>query len=495
MDADQFENLGSLGRGGMGAVFKARNRATGEVVAIKELHALFLDDPDYIARFEREVEVARRINSPNVVRVLGYGQHEGAPYMVMEYVEGQSLRDLLLERGRLSWDEARPVIAQVAEALRAAHKVGVIHRDVKPSNILLTREGIVKLADFGIARATDLTRLTGGATMLGTPAYMAPENKTSPQTDLYALGCVLYEMLAGRPPFEGESQQEILIKHLRERPDLNEVPLAARRVVGALLQKNPQRRPQSATALLMLLESEETLATATVVQSPPTSPTRPNAPPAPPASPGGPGGRARRPLWFALGGIGAAALLGMLFMLAPWSGGDAPASADDPSPSPTATRDTGGGPPQPTRPPRTATPTPSPTTPPAATPVVFTKNWSTRNARWGENVTIDLEYQAGDSPITQLVLRQTGTRASGGPVYLGPVTDTNTGDVYDWDGQNTLVWNVTTTARARDSFSFYFPCQSGQVYQSIIFFVFVDAKGRTTQTDLSVDWICSQTGR
>jgi len=253
----RFELIEKIGSGGMGAVWKARDTETNEVVALKLVHAHLAEDPDYIVRFEREVEVARRIDSPYVVKVLGYGTREGVPYMAMEYVEGQSLRDLLRANGPMNWEQAKPLVRQVAEALGAAHEVGVIHRDVKPSNILITTGGTAKLADFGIARALDLTRLTGSSTMLGTPHYMAPEGTASPQSDLYALGCVMFEMLTGHPPFEGDSQQAVLIRHIGEPPLTSGVPTAALPFIDWLLAKSPAARPPSAPALLQSLEDAQ----------------------------------------------------------------------------------------------------------------------------------------------------------------------------------------------------------------------------------------------
>lgn len=250
---ERFELLEQLGRGGMGTVWKARDAETGEFVALKLLHPMYVDDPDYVARFEREVEITRRIDSPFVVNTLGYGKRDGVPYVAMEFVAGQSLRDRLRASGPFDWDEAKRIATELAQALAAAHAVGVIHRDIKPSNVLLDSEGNVKLVDFGISRATDLTRMTGSVTVLGTPAYMSPDGNANEQSDLYALGCVLYEILSGSPPFEGDSQQQVLLKHVREDPNLETLPADSRKVVGWLLQKEPRRRPASAAALLAVL--------------------------------------------------------------------------------------------------------------------------------------------------------------------------------------------------------------------------------------------------
>ena len=253
---ERFELLEQLGKGGMGVVWKARDTETGEIIALKLLHELYVDDEDYVARLEREVEIARRIDSPYVVKVLGYGQQAGVPYVAMEYVEGQSLRELLREKRKLSWDEwgqAKTILRQTAEGLAAVHAAGVIHRDIKPSNILIAKDGMAKLADFGIARAGDLTQMTRTAAMLGTPAYMAPDIETTEQSDVYALGCVLYEMLTGAPPFVSDSSQQVMMRHIREEPDLKKLPPEARPIAAWLLAKDVAKRAPSAAAVAAVL--------------------------------------------------------------------------------------------------------------------------------------------------------------------------------------------------------------------------------------------------
>ncbi|MCC6265922.1 MAG: serine/threonine protein kinase [Dehalococcoidia bacterium] len=253
--SEQFELMEQLGRGGMGTVWKARDTKSGEIVALKLLHQMYVDDPDYVARFEREVEIAKRIVSPFVVRTIGFGKRDGVPYVVMEHVAGGSLRERIKRQGPVEWEEAKRIAIQLTTALVAAHDAGVIHRDIKPSNVLLDEDGNVKLADFGIARASDLTRMTGSVTVLGTPAYMSPDGEASVQSDLYALGCVLYELMTGAPPFEGESQQQVLIRHIRELPDVERLPFECRNYVDWLLQKSPAKRPPSAAAFLNALAS------------------------------------------------------------------------------------------------------------------------------------------------------------------------------------------------------------------------------------------------
>jgi len=236
----------------MGTVWRARNTATGATVALKILHEQFADDPYFVQRFEREVDVTQRIDSPHVVRTIGFGIRDGRPYMVMEHVDGPSLQGVLRERGAMPWPEAKAVIRQLASGLQAVHAAGVIHRDIKPSNALVAPDGTVKLADFGIAKALDLTALTGASTTMGTPAYMAPEGTASAEADIYGLGCVAFELLAGRPPFTGESQAEIVVKHIREEPDLDVIPQEARTVVGWMLRKERAARPAAADLLAAL---------------------------------------------------------------------------------------------------------------------------------------------------------------------------------------------------------------------------------------------------
>jgi hypothetical protein len=290
--AERFKLLTELGRGGMGVVWKARDEETGSIVALKLLHPGYAADPDYVKRFERELELARRIDSPNVVKVLGFGVRKKTPYLALEYVDGPSLRQLLASQGPYSWPEARVLLTQIAQGLADAHAAGVIHRDLKPSNVLIGSDGVAKLADFGIARGLDLTRVTGTSTMLGTPAYLPPEGPADERSDLYSLGVIAYEMMVGSPPFEGRTYQDVILRHVREAPDLEKLPSGARPTVGWLLAKNPAKRPQQASDLLAVLLGEKGLPAQPPDPSPMPAPTR--AAPAPthaisaPAAPAAP---------------------------------------------------------------------------------------------------------------------------------------------------------------------------------------------------------------
>jgi serine/threonine protein kinase len=157
---ERFTLLSELGRGGMGVVWKARDEETGQIVALKLLREAYAEDPDYLARFERELELAQRIHSPHVVKVLGYGVRQKVPYLALEFVDGPSLHEALVQHGPYSWPDARELLVQIAQGLADAHGAGIIHRDVKPSNVLLSPDGTAKLTDFGIARGLDATRMT-----------------------------------------------------------------------------------------------------------------------------------------------------------------------------------------------------------------------------------------------------------------------------------------------------------------------------------------------
>ena len=250
---ERFTLISELGRGGMGVVWKARDEETGQIVALKLLRETYAEDPDYVVRFERELELAKRIHSHNVVQVLGYGVRDGIPYLALEYVDGPSLRERLTSHGPYDWPTAKGLLAQITQGLADAHAAGVIHRDLKPSNVLIGSDGVAKIADFGIAKGIDLTRVTGTSTLLGTPAYLPPEGPVDERSDLYSLGVIAYEILTGVVPFEGRTYQEVILRHVREAPNLERLPREARKTVGWLLAKDPKKRPQSATELVAAL--------------------------------------------------------------------------------------------------------------------------------------------------------------------------------------------------------------------------------------------------
>jgi hypothetical protein len=269
-EIDGYPIVGALGRGGMGVVYKARDRALPRFVAVKVLRGAARLSESGRARFRREAEALARLQHPNVVQILGTGEHDGQPYLVLEYVAGGSLDDRLRGQPQPPRDAAL-LVERLARAVGAAHRVGIIHRDLKPANVLLapaapgdsgsTPYGIPKVSDFGLARSADPgERLTVGGALAGTPHYMAPEQtagageRVGPATDVYALGVILYEMLTGRPPFEAATSFELLARVSAEaprpprllRPDL---PAELERVCLKCLEKDPANRYPTPEAL------------------------------------------------------------------------------------------------------------------------------------------------------------------------------------------------------------------------------------------------------
>ncbi|MEQ7129449.1 serine/threonine-protein kinase [Actinopolymorpha sp. B11F2] len=253
--AGRYRLRSLLGRGGMGEVWQADDQMLGRPVAVKLL-ATTVSDPADRARFVREARSAAQVSHPNVVAVYDVGEFNERPYMVMELFHGPTLAAELAERGPLPLEEVRRLGAHAAAGLQAAHLAGVVHRDIKPSNLALSGDGVLKLMDFGIARAVDeaATRLTQPGTVVGTASYLAPEQVAGSagdaRSDLYAFGCVLYEMLTGRPPFTG-GMAAVLYAHQHLDPEpvsrfRADVPPDLESLILGLLAKHPEHRPTSA---------------------------------------------------------------------------------------------------------------------------------------------------------------------------------------------------------------------------------------------------------
>jgi eukaryotic-like serine/threonine-protein kinase len=247
-----------LAHGGMATVELALDLELDRQVAIKRLAKNLAANDEFKQRFVREARLAARLSHPNIVAVYDVGEDDGLPFIVMEYVAGETLADLLRRRGRLEPDEAVALALQACAGLETAHEAGLVHRDVKPQNLLVTPGGTVKIADFGIARSLDGTQLTQAGTVLGTAAYLAPEQAAgetvTASADVYALGAVLYELLTGRPPYRADSlvelaarQREGAIAPVRELAP--GVPAATEDAVMHALARDPEYRPASAAAL------------------------------------------------------------------------------------------------------------------------------------------------------------------------------------------------------------------------------------------------------
>ncbi len=273
-----------LGVGTVGTIYHATDKKTGQVVAIKRLHPTVSRDPLIGARFRREMTILARLRHPNIIAYYGGGEDvDGNLFYVMELVEGGSVRQLIDSNGALSWQIVVNCGRQICSALQCAHNHGVIHRDLKPGNLFLTRDGVLKLGDFGIARDVSASDLTDQGLTVGTHAYMAPEQITgdasiSGKADLYALGCCLYEMLTGQKPYIAETFPQLFEQHLRANPPrasriAPECPPELDQIVIDLLAKKPEDRPFNARGVQakMLQIGEKYNLTDVVSQTPNSS--------------------------------------------------------------------------------------------------------------------------------------------------------------------------------------------------------------------------------
>lgn len=265
-----FELLEQIGKGGMGVVYKARYVKNDRMFAVK-LVSLDVDNPTTLARFEREMAILKNLKHPNIVRCFGGQCDNKQRFYAMELVEGGTLRRLLKKESPLRWDRAVELAIQMCAGLGYAHDQGVVHRDVKPGNFLLTEKGQLKLADFGLATLAAAEKLTSEGRTQGTFQYMAPEQirgkpAPCPQTDLYALGCVLFEMLTGFVPFDADTPAEVLHKHLKTAPPrvgdyVSNMPLELDHLVNDLLAKEIEARPASAQIVMRRLREINPLIT------------------------------------------------------------------------------------------------------------------------------------------------------------------------------------------------------------------------------------------
>jgi serine/threonine-protein kinase len=268
--AYRFEIGRELGSGAMGTVYRATFHKDGEVfdVALKVVALGLLGNESAMARFEREASILKQLRHKNIVHLKATGKYRKTPFIAMEFIDGEPLDRVLARRGRLGWEEVVGYAKQLCEALQYAHEKGIIHRDLKPSNLMITADGTLKLTDFGIAKDTDVTALTGANSTIGTAAYMSPEqckgdkNLTN-KSDLYSLGIVLFELLVGRKPFMADTTVDMFLKHVNEPPPrlgklAPDIPQKLETLIYQLLEKEKENRPVDAAWVIRILgEAEE----------------------------------------------------------------------------------------------------------------------------------------------------------------------------------------------------------------------------------------------
>jgi serine/threonine-protein kinase len=296
---NRYELERPIGQGGMASVYRARDLRLGRAVAVKVLHPRYADDQEFIQRFDHEAMSAARLSAhPQIVDVYDVGEDNNLHYIVMELIEGEDLKWLIDREAPMTTNRALPLVELVADGLEYAHQQGFVHRDIKPQNILLDRDGQPHITDFGIAKSRMSTAVTQAGMTFGTADYLAPEQAqgldVTPQTDVYSLGIVLYEMLAGRLPFVGDSPMAVAIQQIQQPPppprQFNPAitPMLETVILNAL-SKDPQQRPASARLFAMALRDVRlgraqptvpyaTPSTATTMVVPPVQPTRPVQP-------------------------------------------------------------------------------------------------------------------------------------------------------------------------------------------------------------------------
>lgn len=264
---NRYEILRKIGDGGMAFVYQARDKLLNRIVAVKVLRPEYVDDQEFLVKFKREAEAVASLSHPNIVNVYDVGEDGKVHYIVMEYVDGQNLKEIIHNEGCLEEYTALDIAKQIAQALSAAHRNGIIHRDIKPHNILISKDGrLVKVADFGIAKAVSSSTMTNMGSVIGSVHYISPEQAKgkhlTSNADLYSLGIVMYEMIVGRVPFVGDSPISIALKHINENITFTKeeevrIPKSVRTIIGKLTEKEPANRYQTAEELIEDIEFVE----------------------------------------------------------------------------------------------------------------------------------------------------------------------------------------------------------------------------------------------
>lgn len=260
----RYEMIQKIGNGGMAIVYKARDIVLNRHIAVKVLRDEFTTDEEFIKRFETEAQSAARLTHPNIVSIYDVGMDNGIYYIVMELIQGKTLKEIIVEEGGpLPWKWSVNVAMQIASALEMAHKNNIIHRDIKPHNIIITEDGVAKVTDFGIAKAVSNSTITAFGKTIGSVHYFSPEHArggyTDAKSDLYSLGVVMYEMVTGKVPFDADTPVSVALKHMQEeavepRTVNPNVPEAVNKIIMKALQKEPVMRYQTATEMLQDLK-------------------------------------------------------------------------------------------------------------------------------------------------------------------------------------------------------------------------------------------------
>lgn len=255
----RYELLEKIGGGGMALVYKAKCKLLNRFVAVKLLRPEFTADEEFVKRFRVEAQAAASLSHPNIVSIYDVGQEDDLHYIVMEYVNGITLKEYIVQKGVLEWKEAVNIVIQICSAIEHAHKNHIVHRDIKPHNILLTKDGVAKVTDFGIARAVTSSTITVAGSTIGSVHYFSPEQArggfSDEKSDLYSLGIVLYELVTGKLPFDGESPVAVALKHIQDIPQepstiKEELPQGVNDVIMIAMEKDQKNRYQSATEML-----------------------------------------------------------------------------------------------------------------------------------------------------------------------------------------------------------------------------------------------------
>lgn len=264
MLANRYEILEKIGNGGMATVYKAKCHVLNRFVAIKILKEEFITDIEFIKRFKSEAQTAASLTHPNIVSIYDVGNEGDVYYIVMELIQGKTLKEIIVEDGKLSWKWSVNIAIQIASALETAHKNNLIHRDIKPHNIIITEDGMAKVTDFGIAKAVSNSTITAFGTTIGSVHYFSPEHAkggaTDAKSDIYSLGIVMYEMLTGRVPFDADTPVSVALMQVQEEPiepkKLNpQIPISVNNIILKAMQKDPMDRYQNATEMLIDLST------------------------------------------------------------------------------------------------------------------------------------------------------------------------------------------------------------------------------------------------